>query len=738
MQLNDPLPRELDEQLKKLLARTEEVLYCQRSDLNRDRRYGESYLVATDREVITLDQEKRPLRVRLHRISEVRVDELFGSGRLVAVTDKGERALVYYSRAFVPEFAVFCRVLNDLAHARKPELPDEEERAYCPRCGAPLPERGANCPLCLPRLKILGRLLGLLRPYRSKAIILMCMTFATVASQLLPPYLTKMIIDDVIGKQDLARLPWLIGLMVACGLLLLVARLVGGSLTAWLGARIVADLRSRLHTTLQRLRMSYFSRRESGQVVGRVMHDTGELQHFLIDGSSYFLVEIILFVAIAAMLIHLDARLAVLVFLPIPFLVGGGSAFWKRLIPLFHKRGTSVGSLHSVLSESIRGLRAVKAYSGESKRAREFDSTNEDMFGLQFKVEKTFVNFSEGMTWIMSLGVVAVWFFSSRRIVSDSPGETLTLGTLLAFIGYIWLFYGPLQWFSAILNWMSHAFSAAERIFAVLDAKEEVYESPDAVDLPRIDGEIMFERVHFSYERGKEVIKGISFKIESGEMVGLVGKSGSGKSTIINLMCRFYDADSGTINIDGHPIRKLKLDQLRNQIGMVMQDPFLFNASIVDNIGYGLKGASFSDIVRAAKAARAHDFIVSKEDGYDTIVGERGIRLSGGEKQRLAIARAILHDPPILILDEATSAVDTETEKEIQVAMANLIKGRTTIAIAHRLSTLRIANRLIVIDNGHIAEVGTHDALLKRDGIYARLVRMQGELSDVRGDVLGG
>ena len=522
--------------------------------------------------------------------------------------------------------------------------------------------------------------------------------------------------------------------MVVCGITFLVARLCGGSLTAWLGARIVADLRSALHARLQRLCMRYYNGRESGQIISRVMHDTMELQHFLIDGSSYFIVETISFAAIAVMLLSLDWHLALLVFLPVPFLLGGGRAFWRRLIPLFHKRGTRIGELHGALSESIRGLKTVKAHSGEKNRARGFDRTNEEMFRLQYKLEHTFVGFSEGMYWIMSLGIAAVWFTGAKRIALAAEGETLTMGKMLAFIGYIWLFYGPLQWFTAILNWMTHAFSAAERIFAVLDAKEETYDAPDAVDLPRMKGAIRFEDVRFSYERGKEVIKGISFDIEPGEMVGLVGKSGVGKSTIINLICRFYEVDSGMIRIDGHPIGKLKLDQLRTQIGMVMQEPFLFNATILENIGYGLKEATFSDIVRAARAAKAHDFILEKEDGYDTIVGERGIKLSGGEKQRLAIARAILHDPPILILDEATSSVDTETEKQIQEAMATLIRGRTTIGIAHRLSTLRNAHRLIVIGDGKIEEVGTHDELVAKDGTYARLVSIQAKLSDVQGN----
>jgi len=269
----------------------------------------------------------------------------------------------------------------------------------------------------------------------------------------------------------------------------------------------------------------------------------------------------------------------------------------------------------------------------------------------------------------------------------------------------------------------------------VLDSPPEIHDSAGAVEVPKLQGAISFQDVRFSYERGKEVIKGVSFHVEPGEMIGLVGKSGAGKSTIINLICRFYDADAGLITVDGHPVSKIKLEQLRRSIGIVMQEPFVFNATILDNLRCARPDASFAEVVRASKAANAHDFILAKEDGYDTVVGEGGIGLSGGEKQRLSIARAILHNPPILILDEATSSVDSETEKGIQAAIANLTRNRTTIAIAHRLATLRNANRLIVIEDGKIAEIGTHDELLAKSGIYATLVKLQTEITRLRGSV---
>ena len=420
------------------------------------------------------------------------------------------------------------------------------------------------------------------------------------------------------------------------------------------------------------------------------------------------------------------------VFVPAPIIVIGVKFFWRKLIPLFHKAGSRYGGLTSVLGESVRGVKAVKAASDESGRAARFDHFNESLFKTEVSIERNWLGFQRGSLWFMSVATVAMWTVGSIRIVHG--GSHLTIGTLFAFQQYIGLFYGPLQWVSVVLNWMSDAFVAAERVFGILDTKPEVYEAADAIRLTRIKGSIRFEDVHFSYDRGKEVIKGINLEINPGEMIGLVGKSGAGKSTVINLICRFYDADSGRILIDGHPIDRIRLQDLRHQIGIVMQEPFLFRSSILENIRYGSPDKSFDDVVRAARAANAHEFIVDKEHGYDSVIGDGAEALSVGEKQRIAIARAILHDPPILILDEATSSVDTETEQAIQQAITRLVADRTTIAIAHRLATLRNASRLILVDEGLIAESGTHDQLIASGGIYAGLIKTQAEMSKMRSE----
>jgi len=730
-----------DEGVLQSLTRREPVLLRVSADLDFDQRFNRVHVALTASRVLVVADGRILQCHALAGLTTARADELYGSGRLVVIGPAGERTLCYFTRNLVPEFTAAARAITELILGRTPSLPEMSESCSCERCQAPLAERGANCPLCVPRGRIFLRILGLMRPHRRQVVLLMLGTFVGVAMQMLPPLAYREITDHVIGQKHLQELPLWIGLILGAFVVSSACRLLSQGIAIRISGRVVTDLQSRLHEHLSRLRLSYHNRREAGEMVGRVMNDTGELQGFLTNGIPYLLVNAVMLLAIAVILVALDPLLALMAFLPVPVLMLGGAWFWKRLIPMFHNRDSRRGRIYSLLGESLRGIKVVKSLNQEGRRALEFSAANEQALAAHALTERTNFVFFEVLALVMQFGTILVWFVGARGVVT-SLGRHPSLGDLMAFAGYMAMFYGPLQWFAAVLNWMTGAFAGAQRIFQVLDqATEEVPiamvasvaaaapATPGAEPQP-IRGEVTFRNVCFSYERGKEVLRDINLSVPAGTMLGLVGRSGSGKSTIIGLLCRFHEPDHGEILIDGVALSSLPLDGYRSAIGIVMQDPFLFRGSIIDNIRYGRPGADFSAVVAAAKAAHCHDVILQKEDGYDTVVGEGGVELSGGEKQRLSIARAIVSDPRILILDEATSAVDSETEQAIQESIGRLVQGRTTIAIAHRLATLRNAHRLAVIEDGRVVEQGTHDELMaKEHGHFATMVRLQGELN---------
>jgi ATP-binding cassette subfamily B protein len=499
----------------------------------------------------------------------------------------------------------------------------------------------------------------------------------------------------------------------------------------WVGNHLMYDLRTQVFDHLQLLTLSYYNRHQTGHIMARVTSDIVRLQNFIAEGLQDIIVNVVTMVLICGLLFWLDPRLALIAMGPIPAIVIGAYWFGRRVHRVYHKIWRRMSLISAVLADTIPGIRVVKSFAQERRESRRFEARSADLFHQELRATRLSSLFFPSMGFLTSFGSMLVLGLGGYLVLTQPDGP-LTLGSLVAFLGYLMQFYQPVTTLGEINHRLQHAATSAERVFEVLDATPEVPEAPGAIRLPSIKGDVEFRDVRFGYEPGRYALDGISFRVQPGEMIGLVGPSGAGKSTLVHLICRFYDVDSGQILIDGHDIRDLSLRSLREQIGVVLQEPFLFHGTITANIAYAKPNASPEEVVAAARAANAHDFIMALSDGYDTVIGERGQTLSGGERQRVSIARAILRNPRILILDEATASVDTETEVQIQRAIERLVENRTTFAIAHRLSTLRKAHRLIVLEQGKLVEIGPHDELIRSGGLYSRLCHMQSELSKIR------
>jgi ATP-binding cassette subfamily B protein len=563
------------------------------------------------------------------------------------------------------------------------------------------------------------------------------LTLMSTAATLVPPYLTMPLMDDVLipyqnGKPiDPVTVSWyLLGLLGSA----LVAWSLGWVKTyilALVSERIGADLRTTTYQHLLKLSLEYFGGRRTGDLIARIGSETDRINVFLSLHLLDFATDILMIMMTAIILFSINPTLALVTLLPLPFIGWLIHVVREKLRTGFEKIDRVWSEVTNVLADTIPGIRVVKAFAQEDREAQRFIDANKHNLAVNDRLNRVWSVFSPTVTLMTEIGLLVVWGFGIWLVSKDQ----ITVGVLTAFLAYIGRFYTRLDSMSRIVSTTQKAASGAKRIFEILDHVSSVPEPSKPVALPKVEGRITLTDASFRYGN-RAVIKQLNLDIQPGEMIGLVGHSGSGKSTLVNLMCRFYDLSEGSIALDGVDIKQLRVADYRRHIGLVLQEPFLFFGTIADNIAYGLPDATREDIVAAARAAHAHEFILRMPQGYDSLVGERGQGLSGGERQRISIARALLINPRILILDEATSAVDTETEKEIQNALDNLVRGRTTIAIAHRLSTLRKADRLVVMDKGLIVEEGTHDVLIERKGAYWRLYEAQQRQAESEGAVL--
>ena len=608
----------------------------------------------------------------------------------------------------------------------------ELETPRCPQCKLPLENPGDPCAVCTrevhtpPSTWGLFRLWRFAKPYKKQLLTGFLLTLASTAATLVPPYMTMPLMDEVLipfqnGKQIETQVVamYLGGLFVAA----LLAWGLGWLKTyilALVSERIGADLRTTAYEHLMKLSLEYFGGRRTGDLMTRIGAETDRLCLFLSMHLLDFATDVLMILMTAIILFTIDPGLALATLLPLPFIAWLIHQVRDRLRTGFEKIDRVWSELTNVLADTIPGIRVVKAFAQEKREAARFREANRHNLAVNDRINLLWSLFSPTVTLMTEVGLLVVWAFGIWQVANNH----VTVGVLTAFLAYIGRFYTRLDSMSRIVSHTQKAAAGAKRIFEILDHVSSVPEPTQPVHLKHVEGRIDLEDAGFRYGN-RAVIRGLNLKIQPGEMIGLVGQSGSGKSTLVNLICRFYDLSEGAIRVDGVDIRNLPLQEFRRHIGLVLQEPFLFFGTIADNIAYGKPEATREEIVAAARAAHAHDFILRLPQGYDSLVGERGQGLSGGERQRISIARALLINPRILILDEATSSVDTETEQEIQRALDNLVQGRTTIAIAHRLSTLQRADRLVVMEQGQLVEEGQHDDLMRRRGAYWRLYEAQ-------------
>ncbi|RYZ01464.1 MAG: ABC transporter ATP-binding protein [Myxococcales bacterium] len=734
-------PRTLPERVRRLV-RGDLVSYAL-SDLNETLRFAQTWLVLSNAELLVATKESRPDRVARAQLGKVELSSGLSCHVLRVYRKGSEQAAPLVELRFTHrqrrgmEGLAF---LLEQAAAGQPLTARDADVAYVDAVAQPI--REAQALVSTRRLAVVWRLLSYLAPYKNRVFVGMGAATLVTLLALVPPFLTGHLVDRVIRPvqsgelraTDVVHVAWLavlgIAVVHAVSKVCVWLRL---PLLAVLGELVAQDLRNELFSHLQKLSVGFYMRKKTGSLITRVSADTDRLWEFLAFGVVEVTLSLVSLLGLSSVLIYLDWRLGLVMAVPVPLMCLAIHLHGSGMNRLFTRAFRKWSRLTDVLSDTIPGMRVVKAFNQESREETRFTARNADVVGEFNRIHAAWTGFWPALMLALEVTVLCVWVLALPRLLGTGHafGPSLSLGKFVSFLLYTTMFVYPVEIMGQVARIMHRATSSAHRVFEVLDTQPEVVDDPNPVRFETLRGEVELERATFAYDGVRQVIKGISFKVKPGELIGLVGPSGGGKTTLINLLTRFYDVTGGRVLVDGVDVRKLEGGRYREQVGIVLQEPYLFHGSVLENIRYGVPEATFSEVIAAARVANAHDFISRLPHGYDTVVGERGHSLSGGERQRVSIARAVLKNPRILILDEATSSVDTETERKIQEAMDRLVAGRTVFAIAHRLSTLRKADRLFVIQDGLLAEQGTHAELLANpSGIYTKLHRLQQQLHE--------
>ncbi len=728
---NKPIPKQYEESCNSL-TKNEDVLFIVVGDLNLKGRYAESMMAFTANKIIAFDEcyDNSSFSIDYSEIEAAQVKRLYGNAVFKIKLKNGKKKTLLrfsYAAAEVADAAaVFVNATND-----GKDLTDEletvksvyhKQRCFCPKCGRKLPNPESECINCSGKGKLISKFGKYVIPEKKALFICMLLSVAATALSLVPPYITKIMVDDVIPGKDSSMLIKVLAVLLGIYIFQYVMNGFRSYRLRLAGDRITLNLKKDIYEKAQYLPLSFYDKISTGSVINRVNSDAGVIQAFIMKITQEAVVQAFTLVGLVIIMFGMSWKLALFSLIPVPVVVVAGRLFGKIIGPKYMRLWRRSASISTVLANSIPGVRVIKAFTNEKETISKFARYCDEWYKEDKKVAVPAAIFPSLITFLVTCGSIVVWFLGGNMVINGS--EEISLGLLVSFVSYASMFYTPINFFANMSDTYQNTLASAEKILDIIDAEPE-HNFGEGNTLKRMDGKIEFKNVNFAFDRSKKVLSNINLTIEPGDIVGIVGTTGSGKSTLINLLMRYYDDYDGEILIDGENIKNIDMKYYRDSIGYVQQEPLMFRDTIFNNIAFGSGRVHVEQVLHAAEVANAHGFISKLPDAYDTMLGERGVGLSGGERQRVSIARAVLKNPSILIFDEATAAVDSETEHLIQGAIERLISGRTTLMIAHRLSTLRKANKIVVVDKGEIIECGTPEELLKMKGKYYKLVEIQ-------------